>query len=113
MDKLNWYRQLIQKHLREIVGIVNRRPNPDVHMVCALDENHDQYLLLKVGWFQGHRVRAITLYVRILEARIWVEEDLTEDGIANALIRAGVPKEDIELGFLPPDQRQYAEFAVA
>ena len=41
-----------------------------------------------------------------------VEEDWTEDGIATDLVRAGVPKEDIMLGFYDPKMRQYT-FAVA
>lgn len=37
----------------------------------------------------------------------------TEEGIANELLRKGVPKEDIVLAFHPPDVRKYTEFATA
>jgi hypothetical protein len=43
----------------------------------------------------------------------WIEEDWTEAGIADILVRAGVPREDIVLGFQPPDLRQYTDFAAA
>jgi hypothetical protein len=36
-----------------------------------------------------------------------------EVGIATELVEAGVPKEQIVLGFRPPEMRQYTEFAVA
>jgi len=45
--------------------------------------------------------------------KIYIEEDLTEDGIATNLLVAGVPREDIVLAFHPPEMRPYTEFAVA
>jgi hypothetical protein len=38
---------------------------------------------------------------------------MTEVGIANELIEAGVPKEDIVLAFHHPEERKYTEFAAA
>lgn len=38
--------------------------------------------------------------------------DGTEYGIANELINAGIPKNQIVLAFQPADIRQYTEFAV-
>ena len=35
-----------------------------------------------------------------------------EDGIAEELINAGIPKSDIVLGFHEPEIRQYTGFAV-
>ena len=58
------------------------------------------------------RVEGITLHVRIREGKIWVEEDWTEAGIANFLVREGVPKDDIVLGFQPPSMRPHTEYAV-
>lgn len=42
-----------------------------------------------------------------------MQRDGTEDGIANELVQAGIPKEDIVLGFHEPDVRPYTGFAVA
>ena len=44
----------------------------------------------------------MTVYLRICEDRIWVEEDLTEEGIANSLVREGNAKSDIVLAFQDP-----------
>jgi len=55
----------------------------------------------------------MTVYVRIRNGKFWIEEDWTEDGIANDLVRAGVPKEDIVLAFHEPTMRQYTDFALA
>ena len=81
--------------------------------VCAFDDERDQYLLMSVGWAGNRRERGTTLYVRLRDGRIWVEEDWTEDGFANHLLQAGVPREDIVLGFHAPNLRKLTEFAVA
>ena len=39
--------------------------------------------------------------------------DDTEEGVATDLLEAGVPKEDIVLGFRHPKVRQHTGFAVA
>lgn len=45
--------------------------------------------------------------------KIWIEEDWTKQGIANDLLDAGVPAEDIVLGFQHPSKRPLTEFAPA
>ncbi|MEA5560934.1 element excision factor XisI family protein, partial [Planktothrix agardhii] len=45
--------------------------------------------------------------------KIYIEEDWTEEGIANELLTEGVPKEDIVLAFHDPETRKLTEFAIA
>jgi hypothetical protein len=77
------------------------------------DEPHDQFLLVTSGWSKGRRVRRIPLHVRLHAGKIWIEEDWTEEGIATALLRAGVSPDHIVLAFHPPDKRPLTEFATA
>jgi hypothetical protein len=107
------YRKLIKTHLSKIAEVCNRRPPPGVETLCAFDQERDLYLLLSTGWTQHRRERGVILFVRIRDDKIWIEEDWTEDGIANELVRAGVPKQDIVLAFQPPEMRPHTEFAVA
>jgi hypothetical protein len=93
MDQLANYRKLIMRFMTDIAAIVNRTPTPGVETLCAFDEKRDLYLLLRTGWSENRRVRGTTLFVRLREGKIWVEEDWTEDGIATELVNAGVPKE--------------------
>ncbi len=53
----------------------------------------------------------MTVYVRLLNGKFWIEEDWTENGIATDLVRAGVDKEDIVLAFHEPKMRQYTDYA--
>jgi hypothetical protein len=99
MDKLKHYQDLIKRILSEYVELSNRKPNANIEKFLVTDDEHGHYIWLKLGWERGKRVKYITVYVRIHEGKFWIEEDLTEEGIAADLIRAVVPKEDIVLAF--------------
>ena len=108
MDKAATYRKLIEKTLNEYDRLAANPPEPDVESLLAFDETRDQYLWFQVGWEGKRRIRGITVHVRIHHDKIWIEEDWTEDGIAVDLLRAGVPKSDIVLGFHHPEKRALA-----
>jgi hypothetical protein len=114
MDKLNNYRASVKKILTEYDQIASQTPNiSGVDTILSFDDQRDQYLWFDVGWNERKRVKAITVYVRIKNEKIYIEEDLTEEGIATELLREGVPKEDIVLAFHDPETRKLTEFAVA
>jgi hypothetical protein len=114
MDQVERYRALIRHLFSELATLLNiQHASKDNNepAQCVFDAERDQYVLLKVGWSGKRRIRGITLYVRLRNGKIWIEEDMTEDGIATDLVKAGVPKEDIVLAFQPPDVRRFTEFA--
>jgi hypothetical protein len=113
MDKISRYRELIKSLLSEQAEQMNRHSTAGIETDVAFDEERDHYMLLKVGWWPQGRVRGNTIYVRLKNGKFWIEEDWTEEGIATALLEAGVPNEDIVLAFQPPEMRPYTEFAVA
>ncbi|MBV7334817.1 XisI protein [Chloroflexi bacterium TSY] len=53
------------------------------------------------------------IHIDIIDGKIWIQYDDTEEGVATDLVEAGVPHNDIVLGFRPAEPRQYTEFAVA
>ena len=77
------------------------------------DDTHKNYLLLLMGWQGSDRVKSVMIHVRLHQEKFWIEEDWTEEAIANDLVNAGVPKEDIVLAFHAPSLRPYTGFAVA
>lgn len=113
MDKLIRYRRLIKELLTYYAEIINRRPKPTTQTEVVFDEERDHYMLVTIGWMGEQRIRGTTVYVRIRDNKFWIEEDWLENGIATDLLKGGVPKEDIILGFQPPEMRPYTEFAVA
>lgn len=113
MDKLTDYPKLIENILAEYVALCNRRPDQNIETFLIVDKQNCHYIWMNLGWQNGERITGITVYVRLRDGKFWIEEDWTEEGIANELVRAGVPKEDIVLAFHEPMMRQYTDFFVA
>lgn len=114
MDKLAKYRLLVQKILSKYEELASKTPNPlGVDSILAFDEHRDQYLWLQTGWNDDRKIRGITVYIRIKNEKIYIEEDWTEAGIADELLKEGVPKTDIVLAFHDPETRKFTEFAIA
>ncbi|MDX1932153.1 MAG: XisI protein [Capsulimonadales bacterium] len=112
MDKLAHYREIIRQVLTPLTA--RRYANADLTNEAVFDESHDRYLIMSVGW-QGRtrRMHGCLIHLDIIEGKIWIQRDGTEDGIAYDLEAAGVPKSDIVLAFHPPDVRQHTGYAVA
>ncbi len=113
MDRLTLYRELIKETLQGHADLMNSQPVPGEEVDCVFDEHRDHYLLLKYGWPRGKHAHYTKVHVRIADGKIWIEEDMTENGFAHDLVDAGVPKSDIVLAFNPPELRQITGFAVA
>ncbi|MCB9434396.1 MAG: XisI protein [Ardenticatenaceae bacterium] len=113
MDKLNHYRQLIKTFLTSYATLLNEANVPGLETQTVFDENHDRYMVYRIGWWDTRRIHSVALYIRLYEGKIWIEEDGTEEGLATDLLAAGVPNEDIVLGFRHPELRPFTEFATA
>lgn len=113
MDSLNQYRALIKELLGKYAALENQSATNGIEAHLVFDEERDHYMLFRVGWWGNKRIRTAALYLRLQEGKIWIEEDLTEDGIATDLLAAGIPKENIILAFHHPKMRPYTEFAMA
>lgn len=113
MDKLDKYRQIIQKILSEYRDWAAGANQAGVQECVSFDPIRDHYFWFSVGWAGKRRDFGMTVYLRIKQNKIWIEEDWTKQGIANDLLEAGVPSEDIVLGFQHLSKRSLTEFAVA
>lgn len=112
MDKLTNYRRIVKEILRQHAQ-ASGASSPGVESDLVFDEQHDHYMLFRLGWWPRGRVHGTTAHVRLRNDKVWIEEDWTEDGIATELLAAGVPAADIVLAFHEPEMREYTEFAVA
>ncbi|MGK7873836.1 MAG: XisI protein [Xenococcaceae cyanobacterium] len=111
MDKLEKYRQIVQKIIENHAAY--KPTYGDIETVQVCDLVHDNYLLIDIGWDRTGRVHAVDLHLRIKEDKIWVEWDGTENGVTEELLEAGVLQEDIVLGFYRPERRSTIDFSVA
>jgi hypothetical protein len=110
VDKLNVYRHLVRELLVERAKL--RSPGDPVKSQTVFDREDDHYQLINLGWKDGStRIYGCALHVDIIDGKIWVQHDGTEDAIADQLVAKGVPKQDIVLAYHAPHVRQYTEFS--
>ena len=111
MDTLINYRQLIEKLLTEYARVPYAYG--DIQIQTIIDRDFDHYLLMLVGREGIRRVHGCLVHVDIIDGKIWIQRDGTEQGIARDLLEAGVPKDHVVLAFHSPKARRNTEFAVA
>lgn len=111
MDSLETYRQIIQDVLTSYTQIPYSHGDLRCKLVC--DRQSDTYLLLTLGWDQSKRIHSCLVHLDIIDGKVWVQRDDTEDGVTHELVAAGIPKDHIVLGFRPLDVRQYRGYAIA
>ncbi len=110
MDRLEQYRAYVTDVIKRHAGY--RLKYGDVALEAITDREHDHYQVMMVGWDANERVHSSVIHVDIIDGKIWIQEDVTDAGIANEFVEQGVPKEDIVLAFHPPYKRPYTGFAV-
>ena len=110
-DSLQTLRGIVERVLTEYAEFLGT----DAVSACepVFDRRHDRYLLVEVGWENGYRIYGTLIHIDIENGKLWIQHDGTEDGIADELVSAGVPKESIVLAFRPASLRTHTEFAAA
>jgi len=111
MDTLNQYRQIVRNVLSEYVRLCYA--NGDIENEAVFDAERDRYLIVSVGWQGARRVHGTLVHLDIIDGKVWVQRDGTEQGVAGELVASGIPKNHIVLGFHDADVRPHTEFAVA
>lgn len=113
MDKLKQYQKVIRQVLTDYARFLESSPDANYKVAMLFDDEHGQYAVRRIGTWEKKRFRYTDIHISPLNGKIWIEEDMTEEGIATALLEQGIPKSDIVLGFQPPYVREQMEFAVA
>ena len=112
MDKLTRYRQIIRDTLTPLAQA--RFANPKIVNEAVFDESADRYIVVTTGWeSENKRIYFNLVHVDIINGKIWIQRDGTEDGVGYAFEAAGVPKEDIVPAFHPESVRPFTGYAVA
>ena len=111
MSTLDNYRKIITTTLEEYTRIPYAYG--DIRTEIVFDSTNDRYVLMNVGWFNGQRVHTCLIHIDIIDGKVWLQRNDTEDSIASILVEAGIPKEQIVLGLRPPEVRPYTGYAVA
>ncbi len=75
-----------------------------------------EYLVMSTGWARDplkRRIHGSLIHLAVIDGKIWVQRDGTEDGVAGELEEVGISRQQIVLGFQEPGARQYTDYAAA
>jgi hypothetical protein len=111
MDKLGKYREILKNIIKEYARDDYRRNDVDRELI--FDTENDHYQIVNVGWENDRRIYGCVLHFDIRQGKIWLQYNGTEIDFAEELVKAGVPNQDIVIGFHSPFMRQFTEYAVS
>jgi hypothetical protein len=109
-NKLEYYSSKVIELLDEFAEIeLSNMGSVENVVVADVDRHH--YLFLHVGWLKGVFKHTCLIHLAIKDEKIWLQCNWTDWSVAEELIEKGVERNDIVLGFIPADQRQYTDYA--
>lgn len=110
MDKIARYEQYILQILGAYAKV--RYANIEGENQLVADKENHRYQVVTIGWDNGKFVHDCPMHVDIVNGKIWIQQNMTEIDLGEELVKMGVPKSDIVIGFLAPEVREYSEYAV-
>src|SRR5438067_7217981 len=110
MDRLEHYREIVQKVIEQYAQY--KPSNGQIDTEAIIDRDRDHYEVLHVGWDGVRRVHGAVIHLDIHGGKVWIQYDGTSRPVAEELLAAGIPREDIVLAFHPAELRQHTGFAV-
>jgi predicted RNA-binding protein len=110
MVAIEEYRERVQRLLAEYQKPKSLQEGVETQLVA--DTKNDHYQLVNVGWDNEQRIYGVVIHIDIKDDKIWLQQNLTDQLVAEDLVSLGIPKEHIVLGFQPVYMRKYTEFAV-
>jgi hypothetical protein len=111
MDRIEHYAAIVRAVINEHSEFAQKA---GIHTYEAVfDTVNHRYLLIDVGWQNDERSYTNVIHIDIVDGKLWIQRDATEEGVVDALLEANIPKEHIVLGYRSPFIRQFTEFAVA
>jgi XisI protein len=110
VDRVERYREIVKRIVEEYASY--KISHGQIETEAIIDCAHDHYEVMHVGWDGVRRVHGCVVHIDIKDGKVWLQYDGTNQPVAEELMAAGVPKEDIVLAFHPADVRPLTGFAV-
>jgi len=109
-SRLEQWREVVEQVLSDYAAIPYSYS--EVKKETVFDRTQDRYLVLILGWGGYRYEHGCMVHIDIIGDKIWIQRDGTEAGIALDLENAGIAKEQIVLGFKPPEVRPLTGYGV-
>ena len=108
----DFYRQVIVQFLHE--QSQKSLKDDHVNQQLVIDQEHDHYLLLWVGWNHDETKREylVLFHLDLIDGKVWLQQNQTELLVDQVLVERGVLPQDIVLGLLPTFSRQHSGYGV-
>ncbi len=112
MDKIKNYQQILMDILEDY-GSYSKDQKSENQIIADSERNH--YQIVRIGWDEDEDFIYQLIYHFDIkpDGKIWIQANWTEEDIASELVKKGVEKSDIVIGFQPPSHRPYTGYAVA
>lgn len=113
MDKVVKYRKIVRALMQKQADI--RANRKGIETQFNINEKEGHFQLVNVGWRENRRYYGCFLHIDVkANGKVYLQHDGTDLVVAQMLVDAGIPKEDIVLAFQPPSVRKHIEgFALA
>lgn len=98
---------------RLLTDYASHASSDEVEAQLVFDEERHHYQLVYIGWENKRHTYGCVLHFDIKDGKVWIQHNGTEVDVAAELVRLGVPKHNIVIGFHSPLQRQLTEYAVS
>ncbi len=87
------YAEILTRVVRE-EGKLQPKHGPAIVSVC--DQETGQFMLVAVGWQNRRHIDNILFHAQLEDGVVTIETDMTEEGLKQALVEAGIREEDIQ-----------------
>jgi XisI protein len=110
MDRLSDYRRIIRQVLAEYARC--KPANGEIETELVVDAAEDHFELLHVGWDGAQRIHGPVIHIDLIGDKVWIQYDGTNRPVADELMAAGIPQQDIVLAWQPRELRHHTGFAI-
>lgn len=100
MDRLKKYQHIIINYLK---GHEEKNKNNESSLIpqLVIDTTQHHYLYLQLGWQNRRFYHSCLFHIDIIDNKIWIQVNNTENLIGNELVQLGIAPEDIVFGYIP------------
>lgn len=112
MEKVKQFQETIIKVLEEWLD-VKSQDNDSIKNYLIADTVGNHFQLLRMGWAEDTYVFNPMIHIDIIDDKIWLQANYTDENIAEDLVMEGIDRKDIVLGLQPPFVRPHTAYGVA
>jgi hypothetical protein len=110
MGQLERYRAIVRRLIEDYASY--QPAYGDIRTEAVVDSEHDHYEVMQVGWDGQRRVHGSVIHIAIRDGKVWLEYNGTNARIGEEMVAAGIPRQDVVLGFQPAERRPLTGFGV-